>query len=92
VIKSFRHKGLEQFYLSGSLKGIQPSHKDKLERILDALNAAQESKDLDFPGFSLHKLKGQLLGYWSIWVNGNWRITFRFVGQDVELIDYTDYH
>ena len=92
MIKSFRHKGLEQFYNSGSLRGIQPEHSDKLERVLDALNAAQEPRDLEFPSFGLHKLKGQLSDHWSIRINGNWRVIFRFVGQDVELVDYKDYH
>jgi len=92
VIKSFRHKGLEQFYASGSIKAIQPAHKDRLNKLLSALDAAHEPEDLDFPGFNLHKLKGKLLDHWSLRVNGNWRITFRFIGEDVELVDYTDYH
>ena len=92
MIRSFRHKGLEQFFKTGSLGGIQPAHKERLSKVLSALDAAQEPRDLDFPGFSLHKLKGNLADYWSIWINGNWRIVFRFVETDVELVDYTDYH
>lgn len=44
------------------------------------------------PGWHLHPLKGDLRGCWAIAVNGNWRLTFRFVGADVELLDYQDYH
>lgn len=89
---SFRHKGLEALYGSGSKKGVQPAHAPKLTRILGALDVAQSPADLAIPGFRAHELKGDLAGHWSVWVNGNWRVTFRFVGQDVELVDYRDYH
>lgn len=92
MIASFRHKGLEAFYRSGTTKGIQPAHARKLARILGLLDVAAAPADVSLPGFGLHPLKGSLLGHWSIWVNGNWRVTFRFVGTDVELVDYQDYH
>ena len=92
MIRSFRHKGLAHFYQTGSKRGIQAAHASKLNRILGLLDVAITPDDLDLPAFRLHPLKGALQGYWSIWVNGNWRITFRFVGTDVELIDYQDYH
>lgn len=92
MIISFRHKGLEAFYTSGTTKGIQAAHAAKLGRILGLLDVATILADVDLPGFKLHPLKGNLKGYWSVWVNGNWRITFRFVGADVELVDYQDYH
>lgn len=92
MIVSFRHKGLELFYASGSTKGIQPSHAAKLGRILALLDVASGPADINLPGFKLHPLNGDLKGHWSVWVNGNWRVTFRFVGADVELVDYQDYH
>ena len=92
VIIGFRHKGLETFYRTGSTRGIQPVHSAKLARILAALDAAASANELNQPGYKLHRLKGQLEGYWSIWVNGNWRVTFRFAGADVEMVDYVDYH
>jgi len=92
VITSFRHKGLEALYRSGSKKGVQAEHVDKLQRILSALDVALSPEDLTIPSFRTHPLKGKLAGHWSIWVNGNWRVTFRFVEQDVELLDYQDYH
>lgn len=55
-------------------------------------DAVAQPADLNLPRFRLHKLKDNLQGHWSIWVNGNWRVTFRFVGTDVELVDYLDYH
>lgn len=92
MIVSFRHPGLEALYVKGSIKGIQAAHVPKLRRILSALDVAQIPSDLDIPGFRLHRLRGKLAGHWSIWVNGNWRVTFRFIEADVELIDYQDYH
>ena len=92
VIVSFRHKGLERLYSGGSTKGLQAAHVPKLLRILSALDAAQAPGDLVIPSFRTHLLKGDLAGHWSIWVNGNWRVTFRFVEGNVELVDYQDYH
>ena len=92
MIVSFRHKGLEALYRTGSSRGILAAHAPKLSRILAAIDAAGAPMDLNLPGFNLHPLKGALRGHWSIWVNGNWRVTFRFIGADVELVDYQDYH
>ena len=89
---SFRHKGLEQLYGKGSKRGVQAAHVPKLLRILSVLDVAQTPEDLAIPSFRTHPLKGDLAGCWSIWVNGNWRLTFRFVDSDVELVDYRDYH
>ncbi|MHB1618164.1 MAG: type II toxin-antitoxin system RelE/ParE family toxin [Metallibacterium sp.] len=71
---------------------MQAAHVAKLGRILAALDAATAPAELNQPGYKLHPLKGELKGRWSVWVNGNWRVTFRFVGTDVELVDYQDYH
>lgn len=93
MIVSFRHKGLEAFYKTGSARGIQPKHAKKLAWLLDALAEAAEPQELSgLQGLRLHALHGNLAGYWSVWVNGNWRVTFRFIGSDVELVDYQDYH
>jgi toxin HigB-1 len=92
VIVNFRHKGLRILYETGSTRGVQPAHRSKLLSILAALDAATGSHELALPSYRLHALKGELKGHWSIWVNGNWRVTFRFVNTDVELVDYQDYH
>lgn len=92
MIVSFRHKGLEVFFTTGSKKGIQPAHAGKLANILAFLDAATAPEELNLPAFRLHALKGTLAGHWSVWVNGNWRVIFRFLGHDVELVDYQDYH
>jgi proteic killer suppression protein len=92
VIISFRHKGLEALYKANTTKGVQAEHVPKPRRILTALDVATGPSDVDIPGFRTHRLKGRLSGHWSIWVTGNWRVTFRFVDSDVELVDYLDYH
>ncbi len=92
MIIGFRHKGLETFYRNGSTRGIQATHAKKLRNILGLLEVAAGPDDMNMPSFKLHPLKGDLKGHWSMWVNGNWRVTFRFAGSDVELIDYHDYH
>jgi proteic killer suppression protein len=92
VIVSFRHKGLERLYRAGSKKDVQAAHVPKLLRILSALDVAQDPEDLAIPSFRTHPLKGDLAEHWSSWVNGNWRVTFRFLDSDVELVDYQDYH
>ena len=92
MIKSFRHKGLEKFYKTGSKADIQAKHAPKLRRILGFLNVATKVADVNLPGYRLHPLTGKQKGFFSVWVNGNWRIIFRFVGDDVELVDYLDYH
>lgn len=77
---------------TGSAKGVNAGHKVKLLSILAALDVAATPDELALPSYRLHKLKGTLKGHWSIWVNGSWRVTFRFIGSDVELVDYQDYH
>ncbi len=91
-IKSFRHKGLEEFFLTGSKRGIQPEHAGKLEEILDRLHRAGAASDMGYSGSHLHPLKGNLDGYWSVRVSGAWRVVFRFVNGDAHVITYVDYH
>ena len=92
MIKSFKHKGLEKFFYSGSKKGIKPEHASRLERLLDRLNAATEIKDMNFPGSHLHELKGNKDGLYSVRVSGNWRVFFEFIDGDAYIVDYEDYH
>jgi len=92
MIKSFSHKGLKLFYETGSKKGIQPEHAEKLARMLDRLDASTSPQDMNLPAYRLHPLKGDKKDMWSCTVNGNWRITFYFEGQDAYLVDYIDYH
>ena len=92
MIKTFSHKGLEDFFYDGTKKGIQVIHAKKLADILDTLNAAEDIIDMNFPGSDLHPLKGKLKGFWAVTVSGNWRVVFRFKEGNVYEVDYIDYH
>jgi proteic killer suppression protein len=92
VIKSFRHKGIEQFFRTGSTAKIQAKHAERLRKQLFALDNAKSEKDMDAPSWRLHPLHGKLKGQWSVDVSGNWRLTFAFEGEDAVLVDYQDYH
>ena len=92
MIKSFKHKGLEDFFYTGKKKGIKPEQAARLERILDRLNAASEIRDMNYPGSDLHKLVGDKKGQYAVRVSGNWRIFFEFVNGNAYIVDYGDYH
>lgn len=92
MIQSFRHKGLRKFFESGSATGIQPAHAKRLRMLLVAMDTAQSIDDMNVPGFRLHPLKGSERGRWSVWVNGNWRLTFEFRDGHAWVLDYEDYY
>jgi len=92
MILEIKHKGLRDFYRNGSLTGVQPKHAARLRLILGRLDAAREPRDMNLPGLRLHKLGGNLNGFWAVEVSGNWRVIFRFDGPDATDLDYLDYH
>ena len=92
MIKSFKHKGLEKFFYKDERRGISPKHAAKLARILDRLDASVGPQDMNLPGYRLHELSRKEKGTWSVWVAGNWRLTFQFDGPDAVVVDYRDYH
>ncbi len=92
MIINFKHKGLEQFFLKGKSAKINPKHMTKLRLIIAKLNTSVDIQDMDFPGSNLHPLKGDKKDYWSVKVNGNWRVIFRFKNENAYDVDYIDYH
>lgn len=92
MIKSFKHKGLEDFFYTGDKKGIKTDHADRLSRILDRLNAASQIRDMNYPGSFLHQLTGNKKGLYAVRVSGNWRVFFRFIDGDAYIVGYDDYH
>ena len=92
MITSFIHKGLERFYKTGKSSGIQAKHAKRLRLILTNLDQAESPNDMDLPGLRLHELKGSRKKIWSVSVSENWRVTFRFIGRDAEIVNYEDYH
>jgi proteic killer suppression protein len=92
MIKSFRHRGLEQFFRKGSKAGIQPKHAKRLRLQLARLDSATSAADMNLPGWRWHLLAGHLAGHWAVWVDENFRLTFTFEAKDAALVDYQDYH
>jgi len=92
MIKSFRHKGIQRFFESGTKSGIVAAHAPRLGRQLRQLNDASRPQDMNIPGWKLHPPAGGLSGHWAVSVSGNWRLTFMFDGADAVLVDYQDYH
>jgi len=92
MIKSWKHKGIKNFFETGSTAGIIQTHANRLKVILQLLNVARKPEQLDLPGMRFHKLKGNLKGYFSVTVRANWRVIFKFDGEDAILVGYLDYH
>ena len=92
MIKNFTHKGLEKFFTKGSNAGIQARHGKRIRLILAQLNQSKIVEDMNIPTLSLHQLKGKRKGIWAVTVQENWRITFRFIEGDAEIVNYEDYH
>jgi proteic killer suppression protein len=92
MIRKFRHRGLERFFTKGDHAGIPAARVDRIARILDRLDAAVAPADLNLPGYRWHALKGGRRGDYAVAVSGNWRVTFRFDGEDAVDVDLEDYH
>ena len=92
MIRSFQHRGLKRLYERGDRGGIRPDLLDTVERILTVLDSAASPQALDIPRYRLHPLKGDLKGFWSVTVRANWRIIFRFEGDDAVDVELIDYH
>jgi proteic killer suppression protein len=92
MILTFKHKGLALFFTKGSFKSIPAQQAARIERMLDRLDASREAKDMDLPGYKFHALKGDRKGEFAVTVNGSWRITFEFDGQDAINLNLEDYH
>jgi len=91
MIKSFKHKGLNIFFTTGSMAGINPNHAARLEERLQALHTAMSIEDMDIPGWRLHQLKGDRTGLWAN-ISGNWRVVFEFKDGHAYVVNYEDYH
>jgi toxin HigB-1 len=92
MIKSFRHRGLQRLYERGDRSRINPTLVEKVETALGLLDVAETPEAVNLPGYRLHPLRGDLRGFWSIRVSGNWRLIFRFDDRDVCDVDLVDYH
>ena len=92
-IRSIRHKALSRLFSQDGRRGLAPEQVPKLRRVLSALDAALDVEEMRaYPGWRLHALKGDLEGFWSIVITGNWRLIFRFEEGDALDVDLIDYH
>ena len=92
MIKSFRHRGLQRLYERGDRSRINPALVEKVETALGLLDVAETPAAVNLPGYRLHPFRGDLRGFWSIRIAGNWRLIFRFDDRDVCDVDLLDYH
>jgi len=92
MIRSIKHKGLQRLYEDGDARGIGGNMRERVQDILTILEAARSTQDADIPGYRLHPLGGDLRGFWSMKVTGNWRVIFRFEDGDAIDVDLIDYH
>ena len=92
MIRSFRHKGLKRLFLEDDRSKIDAQDADKISRILARLSQSRVPQDMAVPGLRLHPLKGKRQGDWAVTVRANWRVVFRFDGEDVVDVDLVDYH
>jgi proteic killer suppression protein len=92
MILSFRGRSLKRFWEKNDASGLNPQHIRKIEQILDMLERATRPEDMNLERLRFHRLSGENPSRWSVWVNGNWRITFSFDGEDAVAVDYEDYH
>ncbi len=92
MIKTFRDKGLKLFAETGNPRKLSVQNPKRIQLILNTLNAATKVSDMDAPGFRLHPIPRIEKGAWAVDVSGNWRITFKFEGEDAIDVDLRDYH
>lgn len=92
MIKNFKHKGLMLFFTQDSKKLLNSKQAPKIKRVLDRLDMSETEADMNLPGYHLHRLKGSRKNVWSVWISGNWRITFQFEKGDAYNVNLEDYH
>jgi toxin HigB-1 len=92
MIRSFRSKALRSFAQTGDATKLSVPNTDRVRRILRALNAAIEPDQMNIPDYKFHLLRGRDKGRYSVWISGNWRITFAWDNKDATDVDLEDYH
>lgn len=94
MIISIRNRQLKALHKKRTVRRIPPTSLKRLKAILAFLDSVEGPAELRRHALSwqVHPLKGKYKGYYAISVSGNWRIIFRFEGEDVADLDYLDYH
>jgi proteic killer suppression protein len=92
MVIRFRHKGLERLFASGDARGVNAQQVKRLRRLLASLATATSPLNMNIAGYQLHPLGGERKGEWAVSVSGNWRLVFRFEGENATDVDLVDYH
>lgn len=92
MIRSFRDRGLREFFETGNPRRLSVQNPERIRRILLALDAATRPADMNIPGFRFHPLKGKDAGRYAVDVSGNWRVTFGWTDRDAVNVELEDYH
>jgi proteic killer suppression protein len=92
MIRRFEHRGLKLLYDKDDRRGVSAENVEKTARVLARLDVVTLPEQLRLPGFGLHRLEGDLAGYWTIAIRGDWRIIFRFDAGDITDVDLVEYH
>ena len=93
MIKTFADKQTQQLYLTGKARRVPPEVAKRAARKLEQVNAAVRVEDLRVPpGNRLHLLEGDRQGQYSIPVNDQFRLCFRFADGDAYDVEFCDYH
>jgi toxin HigB-1 len=92
MVKTIRHRGLRKLYEKDDRSGLNADHLSRIVAVMINLNVASRPRDSDMPGYHLHPLRGELKGFWSDRISGNYRIIFRMADGDVHDVDLVDYH
>ena len=92
MIKSFRHRGLRRLYDRAEASGVRADQLRRIQQVLIDLDTSKSPMEMNLPGYRLHQLKGDLKGYWSVTISGNWRVIFRFEREEACDVDLVDYH
>ena len=92
MIIRFRRKGLERLFASGDTREVSAQQAKRLRRLLASLATATSPLNMNIAGYQLHPLGGERKGEWAVSVSGNWRLVFRFEGENATDVDLVDYH
>jgi toxin HigB-1 len=83
---------LDAFFTNDDASKLNHNWVKRITRLLDRLDAARSPQDMNLPGFDFHPLKANRKGTYAVTGSGNWRITFRFDGENAVDVDLEDYH
>lgn len=93
MIKSFRDRRTNELFDAGDHPGVPPDVRTRALKKLTVIDGAESIEDFHKPpGNRFHALKGDRLGQYSIAVNKQWRICFRFIGGHAYDVEFCDYH